>query len=103
AGSHILDASIRVNINDESDPTANVTFHRMLTPWDENSTWNSLVDGVYRDNVEARVTADGRVLAPGNTGIVPIEGPGFAQSVQSWVNGAPNYGWVIYSDSTDGT
>ena len=40
--------------SDES--AAAVALHRMLAAWDESSTWNSLVDGVTADDLEAAAT-----------------------------------------------
>lgn len=33
-------------------------MHRMLVDWNESSTWNSFVDGVQPDGVEAHTDPD---------------------------------------------
>ena len=71
----------------------------MLTPWQENSTWNRLTDGVSLDDVEAVREAD--FLAQPNAAGAPVIWT-TTQTVQSWVDGQPNEGWVITADGADG-
>jgi len=74
------------------------TFHAMLQPWQDTNTWNSLVNGVTADDVEALTTP---TMVAGNATLNPNVQAGFLSfeltpDVQTWVNGArPNYGWVI--------
>ncbi|HEX8524811.1 MAG TPA: alkaline phosphatase family protein [Tepidisphaeraceae bacterium] len=74
-------------------------LHRMLIPWDQDSTWSSLNNGVSTDNLEALAIADG-ILTP----TVTSEGITFdvTETLKAWVNGASNYGWVIVPTGTDG-
>jgi Big-like domain-containing protein len=74
------------------------TLHRMLTPWAETATWNSLVGGVSTNGVEALATAD---LTTG-TQRIGVGTFDVTASVQAWANGAANYGWVFKSLGTDG-
>jgi hypothetical protein len=102
-GSRIIDARVNFFINDITDFGVPVTFHRMFSDWDESSTWNSLVNGLLRDDTEARITPDGQLVAPSLTGgPIPVTGAGMAAAVQSWVNGAANNGWAIFSSSGNG-
>jgi hypothetical protein len=70
----------------------------MLTPWAATSTWNSLVNGVALDGVEA-------VSSPEvNTGSQSIGSSQFdvTSSVQAWAGGTENQGWVFESLGTNG-
>ena len=71
--------------------------HRMLIPWNDTDTWNSLTAGVAVNGTDAAATPD-YVVTPNtlNTyGIFDV-----TASVQAWVNGsASNYGWVINGPS----
>jgi len=71
-------------------------LHRMLLPWSESSTWNSLGSGVQL-GAEALGAADhvtGAVAKTTRTFDVTA-------SVQAWVDGAPNHGWSIQAAGTD--
>jgi hypothetical protein len=83
--------------NDQS--AAAMQLHRMMTPWDETSTWNSKVGGILPDGAEAALVADG-ILTP----TVTTEGITFdvTTTLQAYINGAPNYGWVVLPTGTDG-
>jgi hypothetical protein len=83
------------------------SFHVMLQPWQDTSTWNSLVNGVSADGVEAVV--DNSATA-GTAALTPLISGGYHEfemtaDVQSWVSGTrPNYGWVAlpWTNGTDG-
>jgi hypothetical protein len=61
-----------------------------------------MTHGVYRDDFEARVAEDGRLLTPNVAGVRSVVGPGLADAVQNWVNGAPNFGWAIFNNTGAG-
>ncbi len=85
-----------------NDGTATtVAVNRMLRSWDETVTWDSLVGGISADGTEAVALADDTV-APSynNTGVYGIFD--VTGSVQLWANGAPNYGWALLPNGTDG-
>ena len=83
-----------------ADPSPDtMELHRMLTPWNENSTWNNLKDGVSVDDIEAVREAD-FLLQPNAVGAPAIWAT--TPTVQSWVDGQPNEGWVITADGADG-
>ena len=72
---------------------------RMLVPWDEASTWNSLQNGIDQTNqVETGIT-DALIMGATNQTFVEID---VTAAVQSWVDGAPNYGWAFLATRPDG-
>lgn len=78
-------------------------IHRMLTDWDEASTWNSLVDGVATDGVEAAIDP---TLVTGTTGDSSRSGTVLSYDVtadvQDWQNGSANFGWLVAPGGSDG-
>lgn len=83
--------------NSSNVPVGIISVHRMITPWDESSTWNSLVDGV-------EVGTDTVALADDAHSVESIASTSFdvLPSLQAWASGARNDGWVFLNDSTDG-
>lgn len=72
------------------------SFHKMLSPWSDTDTWNTLVGGVSVDDVQASSTyntqAGGPSLQPYvQAGFNPLD---VTVDVQAWVNGQANYGWA---------
>jgi hypothetical protein len=89
-------------------PGAGGNIHALLKPWqDTTSTWNSWIEGIQADGVEAAVTP---TVTLGNASLTPKVQGGFhsldvANDVQAWVSGArTNYGWVglPWPGGTDG-
>ncbi|MCS6852227.1 MAG: DNRLRE domain-containing protein [Gemmataceae bacterium] len=81
-----------------------VRLNRMLVNWDPaTATPGSFADGglgVQMNDVEAMATPDfGQTVAAGKNVPRIFSGPGLVQTVQAWVNGSPNYGWVVTSPS----
>lgn len=76
-------------------------LYRMLTDWDADgemwANWGS--DGVSLDNVEAKSEFYSQICVSNVTGGTTGIGPGASVSVlpdvQAWVDGDPNYGWVM--------
>ncbi|MBL8826877.1 MAG: hypothetical protein JNM18_07800, partial [Planctomycetaceae bacterium] len=97
-GSVILSARLVVNTTNAAASTT-ISMHRMLANWTEASTYNSMTGGVTYDNVESLSAADASFTAPTVTGLFTISG--LEAAVQSWSNGATNYGWVFATNSTD--
>ena len=96
-----MSASLTVYVNNISDGSATISFHKMLTDWNESSTWNSLSSGVSIDDVEATSSADAVVASPGTSGFITITG--LASTVQEWLDGAStNFGWAVVSDDDNG-
>jgi hypothetical protein len=96
--STIHSAKLVVSAFDEGNP---VHLHRMLVPWKRTATWNSLVAGVTADGLEASKKVDsftfGKISASSSE--VPFE---VTDTVQAWVNGASNYGWVFINTGSNG-
>jgi VCBS repeat-containing protein len=103
AGATITSASLFVQMNNTGDGGK---MHRMLQSWsDSTSTWNSLVNGVQVDGVEAEVQFDSIWHTLDGSG---ASGLGYASvavtpDVRAWVNGGKaNYGWLFDPITTDG-
>lgn len=83
-----------------SNSTTNTTaaLHRMTVPWDESSTWSSLVQGVQL-GTEALTTPD-RVLVSeiATKGTRSFD---VTAAVQAWANGASNHGWLLRAGGAD--
>ncbi|MBC2775525.1 DUF4347 domain-containing protein, partial [Rhizobium sp. AQ_MP] len=94
-GATINYAELRVFVSAD-DPADTVEIYRMLTNWSEASTFNSLVGGVSRDNVEARSLATDSLDAGLNGTQVFV----ITSDVQAWSSGAVNYGWLIATGSS---
>jgi hypothetical protein len=97
AKSKILFASLTVQItNTGNEPK----MHRMLVPWKETNTWESMIDGILADDVEAAVTEDQGFPGNGAKTVIPL----LISTLQDWSNGTKtNYGWVFLPGGTDGT
>jgi hypothetical protein len=73
-------------------------LHRMLVPWSETSSFTSLGAGVQL-GVEALASPDaltGAIFSSKGTRSFDV-----TPSVQAWVNGAVNHGWVLVASGTD--
>jgi hypothetical protein len=73
-------------------------IHAMLQPWQDTSTWNSMVNGISADGVEAAITP---TAVAGNSSLTPDVQGGYltfevTPDVQAWSsNTRPNYGWAF--------
>jgi hypothetical protein len=96
--STVHSAKIIVSAFDEGNP---VHLHRMLVPWKRTATWNSMVAGVTADGLEASKKVDsftfGKISA--STSEIPFD---VTDTVQAWVNGEANFGWVFINTGTNG-
>jgi hypothetical protein len=83
------------------DEGSTVHLHRMLVPWKKTSTWNSLVAGVTADGLEASKQKDGFTFGKisASTSAIPFD---VTDTVQAWVNGKPNHGWVFINTGGNG-
>ena len=89
-GSTILSATLI--LHQTNTGIVEVNLHKMLSTWDETSTWNGFVDGIQPDGSEAASTPDDTV--PGGY----IAGPTLldvTDSIQAWASGETNYGWAL--------
>jgi hypothetical protein len=95
---YIRSAKLIVSAFDPGNP---VHLHRMLVPWDRSATWNSMVGGVTADGLEASRKIDsftfGKIAATTSDTIFEV-----TDTVQAWVNGEPNHGWVFIDTGTNG-
>ena len=96
--SAIHSATLVVSAFDEGDT---VHLHRMLVPWKKTATWSSLVAGVTADGREASRQKDGFTFGKisASTSAITFE---VTDTVQAWVNGAANHGWVFINTGGNG-
>ena len=98
AGSTVHSATLVVSAFDQGDT---VHVHRMLVPWQRQSTWTTLVAGITADGNEASRHREsftfGKIAA--NSSSIPFE---VTDSIQAWVNGAPNHGWAFINTGGNG-
>jgi hypothetical protein len=97
-GSVIHSATLIVSAFDQGDT---VHVHRMLVPWQRQATWATLVAGVTADGNEASRHREsftfGKIAA--NSSSIPFD---VTDSVQAWVKGAANHGWVFINTGGNG-
>lgn len=83
------------------DQGSTVNLHRMLVPFDESVTWGSLVSGVSADGMEASRHKDsftfGKIAANSSEIVFDV-----TDTVQQWVNGEANHGWVFLNTGGNG-
>jgi hypothetical protein len=93
-GSRITSAILQLRVTQEG---SGFTLHRMLSPWSEVSTWNTMASGVTATDVEAHRWAE---YTAGNATDAAWVKPGtlsidVTDSVQAWERGEPNLGWAL--------
>jgi hypothetical protein len=97
-GSTILQARLVVSAFDQG---TTVNLHRMLVPFGATATWDSMVSGVSADGFEASRQKDGftfgRIAASSSGALFDV-----TDTVQAWVHGRPNYGWVFLNTGGNG-
>lgn len=83
------------------DQGSTVNLHRMLVPFGRSATWDSLIAGVSADDMEAARHRDsftfGKISA--TTSEIPFD---VTDTVQAWVAGSPNHGWVFINTGGNG-
>lgn len=96
--STVHSAKLQVSAFDQGDT---VNLHRMLVPFDRAATWNSLVSGVSADGLEAARHKDsftfGKIAASSSLIVFDV-----TDTVQAWVQGDANYGWVFINTGGNG-
>lgn len=98
-GAIINSASLRVYTTDPTAAANPVRVLRMLAPWTEGSTWNSLGSGIDQtNNVETGAT-DATINGGQDEAFDEVD---VTAAVQAWADGAPNYGWALLATSTNG-
>jgi hypothetical protein len=101
AGATIESAWLTIQVVDDVDFLFDPDFfvHRVLVPWDEGSTWNSLGGGLSSGELSAVVAAfDGDNGANGD-GLRRID---VTAAVQAWASGEPNHGFAILPEIITG-
>ena len=98
-GAIINRAAVRLYTVDETDATTLVRMLRMLKPWEESSTWNSMVNGIDETNsVEAGAT-EGLINGGQLNAFDDID---VTATVRAWANGEPNHGWAFLPTGSNG-
>ena len=93
-GSILVQADLMLNILNSGDGSP---LYRMLTPWNDPETWNTMGNGVQTDMVEAETSIFSQIGVTnqsGSTGVGEMQ-VSVLPDVQYWVNGGTNYGWVL--------
>jgi hypothetical protein len=95
-GSTIVGATLQLQATNAGDA---LKFHRMLQPWQDTATWNSLAGGIQADGAEAAVAAD-LTTAAVTTGTRTFV---VTTALQDWsIDPASNFGWAILPTANDG-
>lgn len=96
--SRVRSAKLLVSAFDQGDT---VNLHRMLVPFEASATWNSMVSGVSCDGLEASRHKDsftfGKIAANSSEIVFDV-----TDTVQIWVNGDANHGWVFINTGGNG-
>lgn len=99
----ITKATLRLTIADDIDtPFANPRFfvYALTRPWDENSTWNSLVGGLTSPADLGLLL--GSFLGDNNPDSDTFRAIDVTAAVQLWANGQANYGFAILPEIISG-
>jgi hypothetical protein len=95
-GSTVVSATLLLDVVDDIDtPLYNPNFivHPVIRAWDEASTWNSLGGGLtVGADLGAQIATFSGDNSPNSESMRRID---ITQTVQSWVNGTPNWGVAI--------
>jgi hypothetical protein len=96
-----IEAAVLTLTTEGSDASSQdgARLHRMTTHWEDESTWGSLVNGV-QIGFEALSAFD--VDTTGFTDRRGTRSFDVTASVQAWLNGEENHGWVIVGNGPDG-
>ncbi|MEM7311262.1 MAG: DNRLRE domain-containing protein [Planctomycetota bacterium] len=103
SGANIVSATLSLELsNDIDNPLFDADFfvHRVLVPWDEGSTWNSLGNGlqVGSELTSAFASFDGD-NSPDSDFLRRID---VTSSVQAWSDGSANWGFAILPEIISG-
>ena len=97
SGSTVTGATLTLyNASNPSASGATLSLHRMLTTWDDTSTFNSLGLGVQIDDVEAAATPDASTSTNVDVSDAAVTFSGLETAVQAWVDGNQNFGWSVF-------
>lgn len=98
ANATIVSAKLIVSAFDQGNT---VNLHRLYVPFDGSTTWDSLISAISADDLEASRHKDGFTFG---TISASTSGAVFdvSDTVQAWVNGQTNYGWVFLNTGGNG-
>ena len=86
AGSTILSATLQFTQLENLETSGTIKLHRMIRSWSTADTWNSMGNGIQRDDVEALAIP----TAVGGGGTFDV-----TADVQAWLAGSANQGWAM--------
>ncbi|OED43191.1 hypothetical protein AB833_04255 [Chromatiales bacterium (ex Bugula neritina AB1)] len=95
-GSTISSATLTLEISNPAQAGSTATVHTLLQGWDEHASWEQFGAGVQANDIEA-ASLPATQFHTDSSGTVNID---VTASVQSWLNGAINHGWLITSSAT---
>lgn len=101
-GADIVSAHLTIQIADDIDtPLFGPDFlvHRVLVPWSETSTWNSLGGGLSGGELSPVLAVFSGDNSPNEDGLRRID---VTAAVQAWADGAPNWGFAILPEIISG-
>ena len=102
-GSTIKSATLTIELSDDIDnPLFDPDFylHRVLVPWDESDTWNSMGGGLQLGSELTGVLA---VFSGDNSPDSDfVRRLDVTSSVQAWASGQANWGWAILPEIISG-
>ena len=97
-GATITSATLTFYVTNETNGTATVGLHRMLSAWSDTDTWNSMTNGI---DTEAAGTADHTLAIPHGFGFKTFSGAGLVSTLQDWSDGQTNHGWAVFNNHMD--
>lgn len=101
-GATIVSAHLSLEISDDIDNPLfdpNFEVRRVLVPWDEDSTWNSLSGGLSGSELTGVLASFTGDNSPNGDGLRRLE---VTSAVQAWADGAPNFGFAIVPEVISG-
>jgi serine protease AprX len=103
-GAKITRAELRFRHANDGASTATASLYPMLVSWASGATWNSMSmsgAGIQFNNIEAKSTPDASVTGLLSGSFASFVNPALTATVQSWANGSPNRGWVLWQNNAN--
>ena len=101
-GSEIVDAVLSIQISEDTDSlffSPNFLVYEVNREWEEDSTWNTLGNGLSGSELGAFISSFSGDNDPDGDGLRRID---LTQQVRNWINGTPNHGIAILPEIIDG-
>lgn len=89
-GARIVSATLTIFVTNPSPDGA--SLHRMIIPWKDTDSWNSLHGGVQQDGIESLATPDTSGATNSNKVHYNMD---VTSSLIAWSGGQANWGWVF--------